>query len=1003
MVAALFLCVSSGAQAQDSAADRPSTVAEEQDFVFAAGLYRDSLYQMAGEQFDAFIQKHPYSTRLPDVQFLGAECRFRLGKLTEAVQGYTEFLRSYPSNRLVPDAHFRKGQAYLQLKRNPEAIAEFRTILDQFGDNILAGESAYWIGEGYLKNGDYENAIKYYSIAYEGYPSSSVRDYALYSLGWTYQKKKEYPRAIQWYEKLLAEYPGGRLAANGHLRLGECAYEVGEYRRALAEADAAGATRAGRVEDVSSAAFLAAEAQYQLGTYSDAASRYERFLQEYPAHPLAREAAYGLGWSYLKMQKSDSAAVYFARLAVGTDGIAQASLYRLGVLFSDRGAKDSALTTLLGVPARFPDGEYAARALYDAASILYGQARWDDARKRYEQLVSIYPSSDVAPDATRMVGECLLQAGDDAAAATWFAKAVSASGSPVSTRSQALFQQAWSAFKLRQYHEASELFGRFTKEFPQLSQAHEARFWRGEALYASGEYREALEAYRSASDTSAGRYRENALYGMGWCLLKLGRFSDAVVGFERVVAEYPKGRFCLDARLRMGDAYLAAKEYKSAAGSYQTVVRMFPDSLSTLDYAYYQLGQSLQKEGDHAGAYKAFEVLTKVLPASPLADDAQYAMGWINFQKKEFSEAIKEFQKLLRLYPESDQAPRALCSLGDAYYNQRMYVPAEKSYREVLRRYPASRYASEAVTGIQYCLVALGRAQDAYSVIDEYVKDNPDASNVEDLTLRKAELLVNRKKLDEAVREYRGFLVRYPKSPLKALATYWLAECYRLQGNLDQAAQTFEQAGTVPDPKPPISAKALLEAGKLYGELKQDERAVSAFDRAEAQASSSDVKAEACFFRGSLYEARGNRAEASAQYESVIRLFPREYAADESRVRLARLLATAEQPLRAVDLAREVASGRTDALGAEAQYVVGLVRAIQKDWATATKEFLRIRYVYPTAEQWIARAYVRMGEAYEQLHDLTKARDAYSRAVRMKKVPDAAQEAAQRLDALERK
>ncbi len=999
---ALFSFVIPAAVAQQDAASRASTVAEEQDYVFATGLYRDSLYQMAAEQFDAFIAKYPASARQPEAHYLTAECRFRMGRLPEAIQSYTEYLRLYPGDKLAADAHFRKGQIYLQLKRNTDAIAEFRAVLDKYGDNVLAGESAYWIGEGFLKDGDYENAIKYYTLAYEGYPGSAVRDYALYSLGWTYQKKNELKRAIGWYEKLLTDYPSGRLNGSAHLRLAECASASGDTQRARTEALAATTAGLSDSGDAGSAMYLAADAAYRLGEFSQARAGYEQFLAGYPAHRLTRDASYGLAWTMLKLGQESDAEARFKVLAQGPDAVAEASLYRLGILLSERGAKDSAIAVLLTLPKRFPEGEHAARAFYDAAGIDYERSRWADARNGYESLLKSYPASPLAPDASRMVGECYSRAGEDSAAVPWFVRATAMANVDTSTKASALFQQAWSEFRLKHLETAAGLFRTYASNV-QNPQVHEAWFWRGEALYALRDYAGALDAYRSASATSDGRYRENALYGIGWCQLKSGHFSDAVLAFERVIAEYPKGRFSLDARLRIGDAYLAEKAYAQATTAYRLAIRLFPDSTATIDYAYYQLGQSLQKSGDNAGAYKAFELLATVLPKSPLADDALYAMGWIDFQKQEFTDAIREFQKVLKQYPDGDQAPRALYSIGDAYYNQQMYVPAEKSYREVLRQYPTSPYAPEAATGIQYSLIALGREKEASAFIDDYIRQNPDAPNVQDLTLKKGDLLFNRKRYAEAAGVYRGFISTHSTSRLVAQAKYSLAECYLRQGNEEQAAQTFEEAGAVPDPKPPIAARALIEAGTLYEKMKLADRAVSAFSRAAAVSAQPDVKAEAGYRLGVLYEDRGNAAEASSRYEAVIRAYPREYYADAARVRLATLMASAGRIPKGLDLAGTVASGRTDDLGAQAQYVVGVLLSEQKEWTKAVEAFLRIRYVFPSVEEWIARGYVGLGEAYEHLNQLKNARTAYGNAVRMKNVPDAVRDATSRLKAIEGK
>jgi len=86
---------------------------------------------------------------------------------------------------------------------------------------------------------------------------------------------------------------------------------------------------------------------------------------------------------------------------------------------------------------------------------------------------------------------------------------------------------------------------------------------------------------------------------------------------------------------------------------------MYPDSAS-IDYAYYQMGQSYLKDGDNTEAFKAFDGLITALPHSALADDAQFALGWVNFPKEGISaRRLGKFNKLIQNFSYSDLAARA--------------------------------------------------------------------------------------------------------------------------------------------------------------------------------------------------------------------------------------------------------------------------------------------------------------------------------------------------------
>ena len=46
--------------------------------------------------------------------------------------------------------------------------------------------------------------------------------------------------------------------------------------------------------------------------------------------------------------------------------------------------------------------------------------------------------------------------------------------------------------------------------------------------------------------------KEDALYGIAWAYYKQGKFPQAIESFERLLLEYPKGRFCVRCALAPG-------------------------------------------------------------------------------------------------------------------------------------------------------------------------------------------------------------------------------------------------------------------------------------------------------------------------------------------------------------------------------------------------------------------------------------------------------------------
>jgi TolA-binding protein len=975
------------------------SIAEEQDYAFAYGLYKDGMFQLAEQQFGRFIQHYPSSVKLPDALFLKAECVFQEGQYDVAVKELSSFVSRYPSSNLADDASLRLGDTYLKLNKSDDAIAAYKAVLDSYGKSDLAGEAAYWIGEAYLKKGDYDNAIKYYSLSYENYPENRLRDYALYSIAWTYQQQKDYAKAAEWYWTLATQYPQSSLASASRLANAECSYYLKDYAKAI---DKLLAARQGidSLDQKAEADYLLGESYYHLDQFSSAQKYYEEFLASYPGNKLEREVTYALGWALLKQKKFGAAAETFSKLTSGNDAFALAAMYRKGVAEKLGGKRDEAARTLNMLYTIDAKSDYADNALYDLGLMMYEDKKIPEAKQYFEKVTAEYPTSDVLADGYEMLGECFFAEENYDAARAAYGQALKQAGAPPEVKATASFQIAWCLYRTNRFKEASSQFSRFSSEYPGDSRAAEASYWMAEAEYEAGDYQSALTHYQSLLGKAGIARREEAMYGLGWSYFKLKDFPKAIEAFERLIVAYPTGKFSFDARVRLGDCYFQQKDYGKAAGDYRAVIRLFPKK-DGVDYAYYQLAQTYFRSGDRDQAAQQFAALIKAFPDSPLADDAQYALGWIKFQLKDYVGAIKEFQKVTANYPGGDVTPRAHYSIGDAYYNLQQYEAAERAYRDVIRLFPKSSYAMDALTGIQYCLSAQGKSQEALGVIDSYQRENPDSSASEQLSLKKGELLFSQKQYDSAANEYQSFTQRYPNSPQRAAAFYWLGRSLAESGKLAEAAAAYSQAAGVKSAPDQIVSSSLLEAIAIYRKQKQYDQAFALLMTAEKELANTPSAAEVSYIKGMLFYENGASDEARNQFEFVISKYPGTDQADRARMGLAMISLDSHNFSAAQSLAQQVATSRTDQVGAEAQYLSGESYLQSKEWQNAVTSFLRVRYVFPSYETWVAKALLGLGQAYEGLGNRLKAKEAYQSALKMQKEGEVASAASQRLKALE--
>ena len=241
-------------------------------------------------------------------------------------------------------------------------------------------------------------------------------------------------------------------------------------------------------------------------------------------------------------------------------------------------------------------------------------------------------------------------------------------------------------------------------------------------------------------------------------------------------------------------------------------------------------------------------------------------------------------------------------------------------------------------------------------------------------------------------------LQRFPKSKFAPDAYYWTGKCYNALDNRQQALQSF-QAVVEKYPASKLASTALFEQGGVYAQLGKPADALASFQKILDQYPKSEDAAEASYQQGVVLKSTNQADDAVRKFQATIAQYPKTAASDRSKVALGWMNEAVANYSPALEYFKSVATNRTDELGAEAQYAVGVTQQASKDYSEAILSFLRVKYVFPSADDWIVKSYFNLGECYEKTNQKEKAKDAYNFVV--KHGGDLSQEAEQRLRKLE--
>ncbi len=168
----------------------------------------------------------------------------------------------------------------------------------------------------------------------------------------------------------------------------------------------------------------------------------------------------------------------------------------------------------------------------------------------------------------------------------------------------------------------------------------------------------------------------------------------------------------------VGVEQMQKKKWDNAAKAFDQLTRALPARDSLLPLAYFYLGQSQSKNGEHLLSATSFYRLFEVLPEDSLADDALYLSGseyakmWKrpDLDPQYGQSALNTLGTLMSYYPESPflEAADSLTwvienkfaqkdfETGYSYYRRRAYDSGIIYFLDVLKKYPDTRAARDA-------------------------------------------------------------------------------------------------------------------------------------------------------------------------------------------------------------------------------------------------------------------------------------------------------------------
>jgi TolA-binding protein len=325
------------------------------------------------------------------------------------------------------------------------------------------------------------------------------------------------------------------------------------------------------------------------------------------------------------------------------------------------------------------DEEYAAaRAL--SAQIHFELGDYDRAAREYRGVAEQMDKNTFRDDAEFASIRALEWAGQDLEAAKqWAQWEKDHPNSPL--RGEAQIAQAWNALRRGEAALATKQLALLSRSQPWSDSDPRVTLAKATLLYQQSKPLEAIAALGpKATGPAAGYLR-------GLCYRTQGAVLQSAAAFQEVADRYPDSPLRDPAMLAKADAFLLAKDYRSATEEFSRVARK-AKSPNVVAEAEVRGAGALFLAGSADSALVLLRGIVEQHPNTDAAARAQFLVGEILVGRRQYAEAIVELNHVLKDYFQHSVAASAQYQVGRCLDALGRKNDATGSYQAVVSGYP---------------------------------------------------------------------------------------------------------------------------------------------------------------------------------------------------------------------------------------------------------------------------------------------------------------------------
>jgi TolA-binding protein len=460
-------------------------------------------------------------------QYRTADDLFRQKKYEEAIPEYLLILNVYPEVEPSIRALANVALAYAHIEDTLSVRMLTDYLAERFGGQTIPGNALLALGKFYVEREDEDMYSAIFDRFLEAFPEHDRAPALMFDMARMREAAGDIEASERYYRTLLEKYPEDRFALRAMYALAINAYESKDF-------DAAAPLFASYVKESRPGADRI-RAQFLMG---DALQQQDKF----------REAIQAFGQIISWLNRDNAPDNARAEDAAQNADFLEKSLFFVGYCFGRMSEPESQ------VPA------FRKRAI-----------------TAYEQFLSRYENSPLAPKALRDKGAMQLALGESAEAAETFDELASRYPDSEEGKS-ALFALVSSALDIGENQIARDAFNRMMETPDAYSPEEFTRI--GQLLLNAGLYEDVIPAYRAVVDnTEDRRMLEMALFGLGTAYSRQGAHEEAAKSLADLLERFPKSGYFYDAQYLLARSLRLAGRPSEAIAPLSNILRFSRDNV----------------------------------------------------------------------------------------------------------------------------------------------------------------------------------------------------------------------------------------------------------------------------------------------------------------------------------------------------------------------------------------------------------------------------------------